>query len=47
MVGSLVPVNASVRGPEGGNVKRLKEARIRHVVPCNPWLNLLDLPGAA
>jgi len=30
----------------GVDVKRLKEARIRHVADLQAWLNLLDLPGA-
>lgn len=41
------PTRLSFAALYGGDVKRLKEARIRHVADLQPWLNLLDLPGAA
>ncbi len=41
------PTRLSFAALYGVDVKRLKEARIRHVADLQPWLNLLDLPGAA
>lgn len=41
------PTRLSFAALYGADIKRLKEARIRHVADLQPWLNLLDLPGAA
>jgi len=41
------PTRLSFAALYGADVKRLKEARIRQVATLQPWLNLLDLPGAA
>ncbi len=41
------PTRISFAALYGADVKRLKEARIRQVADLQPWLNLLDLPGAA